>query len=203
MPGKPASSKESIFLIGLGLLTIVLVAFGISRGLGKKIDGQELLHERFAFTELPFDLEVADAHALGTGDRLVRLERQAEVAGADAAPETRPDRVVLIFHKNDVAPGLLFPPQGQSVSPESLAKWQADATETFKGEITRGRVDFGPWSTPYIRERLFRDTGHWVDSMRVNLSNSVVNCVLFAEFPIEVDGTEERLVELLEGLKLK
>jgi len=198
MPGKPASGKETLVLIGLGLLTIALVLLGISRNLGQKIDGDELLHSRFAFQQLPDDLAVTAAHELGTGDRLVRLER-----ATGEAEDDRPDRVVLLFHKNDVAPGLLFPPSGSSVDPESLAKWRADAAQTFKAEITRGRVDFGAWSTPYIRERLFRDTGHWVDSMRVNLSNADANCVLFAEFPPEVDGSEQRLVELLSGLELK
>jgi len=199
MSGKPASTKESVILIGVGLMTIVLVAFGIFAGLGRPIDGTTTLAERFGATEFPFDLAVTQAHVLGTGDRLVRLDREE---GSDA-PDDAPDRVIVNFLKNPIAPGLLFPPQSEGVKPEKLAEWTADATEVFKGEITRGRVEFGPWSTPYIRERMFRDTGHWVDSMRVNLSNESVNCVVFAEFPADVDGTEERLVELLGGLEIK
>jgi hypothetical protein len=186
-------------LIGVGLLTIVFVAFGIFRGLGRPVEGSDVLAERFGYATLPFGLEVSKAHQLGTGDKLVRLDQRADAE----VPDDAPDRVIILFHANDVAPGLLFPPSSDSVDPEKLQEWKADATKTFKGEITRGRVDFGSWSTPYIRERMFRDTGHWVDSMRVNLSNSEINCVLFAEFPPEVDGTEARLVELLEALELK
>lgn len=199
MSGKPASTKESVILIGVGLLTIVLVAFAIFKGLGRPIDGAEVLAERFGATEFPFALEVSSAHVLGNGDRLVRLERRPD----SSAPADAPDRVIALFHKNSVAPGLLFPPKAAGVDPAKLAEWKADATKAFKGEITRGRVDFGPWSTPYIRERMFRDTGHWVDSMRVNLSNEKGNCVVFAEFPPEVEGTEGRLVELLLGLQVK
>ena len=199
MAGKPATKKEVVMLIGLGLFTIVLVAFGIFKGLGRPIDGHEVLAERFGATTFPFDLEVTQAHLLGSGDRLVRLDRKAD----SHAPTDAPDRVIVLFHKSKVAPGLLFPPSAESVDADKLEEWKQDATKTFKGEITRGRVDFGTWSTPYIRERMFRDTGHWVDSMRVNLSSDDVNCVLFAEFPPEVDGTEQRLIELLEGLELK
>lgn len=199
MPGKPASPKETVFLIGLGLLTIVLVAFALFQGFGRPIDGLELLHERFAFEQLPLGLEVKEAHRLGTGDRLVKLEP----ASGSEQPADGIARVIVMVHKNKVAPGLLFPPKGQPIDPEAVEKWKADANETFKGEVTRGRIDFGSWSTPYIRDRLFRDTGHWVDSMRVNLSGPDGNCVLFAEFQPEVDGSESRLVELLEGLELK
>ena len=199
MPGKPATTKETVLLIGLGLLTIVGVAFGIFIGLGRPIDGAALLAERFAATELPFGLEISQADLLDTGDRLVRLDR----AEGATAPADAPDRVIVLFHKKKVAPGLYFPPEGEKIEPDQLDKWKADPKETFKGEITRGRLDFGRWSTPFIRDRLFRDTGHWVDSMRVNLSTAEVNCVLFAEFPREVDGSEARLVELLEALELK
>jgi len=198
MPGKPASTKETIVLIGLGLLAIVGVSFGIFFGLGRPIDGAALLAERFAATELPFGLAISQADLLDSGDRLVRLDIKEHAAPADA-----PERVIALFHKKKVAPGLYFPPHGEQIDLEKLAKWKADPKATFKGEITRGRIDFGPWSTPYIRDRIFRDTGKWVDSMRVNLSTNDVNCVVFAEFPPEVDGSEARLIELLDGLELK
>lgn len=199
MHGKPASKQETIILIGLGLLTIVLVSFGIFKGLGRPIDGRELLAKRFAATQFPFGLEVSRADLLDMGDRLVRLDR-AELA---EAPADAPDRVIVIFHKKKMAPGLYFPPEAEEGKPDELEKWKADPAETFKTEITRGRVDFDSWSTPYIRERLFRDTGKWVDSMRVNLSTGDLNCVLFAEFPPEVDGAEARLIELLEAFEVK
>lgn len=199
MPGKSATKKETIILIGVGLLTIIGVTFGIFKGIGQPIDGPETLAERFAFSEIPLELEHSEAHVLGSGDRMVRLDRKASSSlGAQL-----PSRVIVMFNRKPRGASLYFPPHGESVKPEDLAKWKADPSQTFKAEISRGRVAFGDWETPYIRERIFRDTGHWTDSMRVNLTTKDLPCILFAEFPEEAEGNETGLITLLNGLKLK
>jgi len=192
-------SKGAIILVGIVLLTMVGVVFGIFVGLGRPIDGLELLGERFACAELPLELEVGSAHKLGSGDRIARLVAEE---GAERDPSW-PDNVIVQIHKDDRAPGLLFPPDPRPVDLEKLGKWEEDPKQVFRGEINRGRVDFGRWSVPYIRERLFRDAGVWVDSMRVNLTAGDVNCVVFAEFPPEVDGSEDALRLLLDGFELR
>lgn len=196
MPGKPATAKETLVLIGVGLLAMLGAAFGIFKAIGQPVDGAAVLAERFDFTELPLDLEVIEAHELASADRMVRLERKA----SSQLDGSLPDRVIVLNHNKARAAKLLFPPDGKGIEAEKLRKWKADPAEVFKGEITRGRVAWGQWETAYIRERMFRDTGKWVDSMRVNLSTTQVNCVVFAEFPPEMDGTEEGLIELLLGL---
>ncbi|MDF1800306.1 MAG: hypothetical protein P1V81_14100 [Planctomycetota bacterium] len=192
-------SKSAIILIGVGLLAVAGAAFGTFVGLGRAIDGGELLAERFACTELPLELEVDSAHKLGSGDRIARLVAEE---GVERDPSW-PDNVIVQLHKDDRAPGLMFPPEPRSVDLEKLGRWEQDPQQVFRGEINRGRVDFGRWSVPYIRERLFRDTGAWVDSMRVNLSSEDVNCVVFAEFPPEVEGSEDALRLLLDGFELR
>jgi hypothetical protein len=197
-----SETKGAILMMGIGLLTMVGVTWGIFVGVGRPIDGAAVLAERFAYEQLPFELEVVEAHRLASGDRMVRLARPEAAAGADL-PADAPQVVIAQFHEEDMAPGMLFPDESAGVDPELIARWEGDSTKTFRGEINRGQVEFGSWSVLYIRDRLFRDTGKWVDSMRVNLSSPDVNCVLFVEFPPEVDASEARLAELLEGLELR
>jgi hypothetical protein len=197
-----SETKGAIIMMGIGLLTMVGVTWGIFVGIGRPIDGAAVLAERFAYERLPFELQVEEAHRLASGDRMVRLARP-EAAVATELPVDAPQVVIAQFHEEDMAPGMLFPPEAAGLDPKLIERWEGDPTKTFRGEVNRGQVEFGSWSVLYIRDRLFRDTGRWVDSMRVNLSSPDVNCVLFVEFPPEVDASEERLTELLEGLELR
>lgn len=188
-----------VILISVAILTIALTAFGIFKAAGVPIDGEALLQERFAYEVLPFGLEVKEAHQVATGDRLVRLG----LPEGQALPEGVPTRVVVMFHKKAFAPKLKFPAGAQEASPEKIGMWKEDNTKTFRTEINRGQVQFDKYESLYIRDRLYRDTGKWVDSMRVNLSNSELFVVLFADFAPEVSGSHQAFSELLEGLKLR
>jgi hypothetical protein len=188
-----------VILIGVALLTVVCTAFGIYKAAGVPIDGQGLMQERFAYEVLPFGLEVKEAHEVANGDRLVRLGAPEGVA----TPVGMPTRIVAMFHKKAFAPKLQFPGAAQKASPEKMGMWKMDPSKVFRTELNRGQIHFDEYESLYIRDRLYKDTGKWSDSMRVNLSNSEHSVVLFADFAPEVDGTEEALALLLEGLELR
>ena len=193
---EPAPRWEVLLLLLVGLLTSLGVAWGVFTGLGRPIDGDEVLRERFGATTWPLDLVVENAHKMGQGDRMVRLRRSADSTLGDGVP----DVVIVHVYDDTRGPKLMFPPEPRERSDKALESWREDAQQTFKEEITRGKVSFGPFESLYIRERLYRDTGRWVDSMRVNLSTPELPIVLYAEFPPEVDGSAEGLEALLEGL---
>jgi hypothetical protein len=172
---------------------------GVFKALGVAIDGEALLQERFEYETLPFGLEVLEAHELASGDRLVSIGRPE----GTATPEGQPHTIVVMFHKKAFAAKLKFSEQPIKASPEKLGEWKGNPKKTFRTEISRGRVDFDEWEALYIRERLYRDTGEWVDSLRVNLSSSELFVVLFAEFMPEVDAQEAIFAELLDGMELR
>lgn len=195
----PATKTEVLILVFVGLITALGVAFMVFKGVGRPIDGEALLAERFGAEDWPLDLEVEMAHKLGSGDRVVRLARAPGSELGDDVPE-----VVVVQFVGDIrAAKLHFPSEVRMGDPMAEGKWEEDPSQAFRKEITRGRVRFGAFEGLYIRDRLFRDTGEWVDSMRVNLSASEPPCVLFAEFAPGVDGTEEGFEALLEGLDVK
>jgi hypothetical protein len=223
-------TTSAVIMIGVALVTVVGIAFGLYKARGVEVDGDALLRERFAYDELPFALEVKEAHQTAVGDRLIRLgplvdigeQSNGEGSGEDAseAPSkiVAPERVIVIFYEKALGAKLNFPSQPSGIAPDKWMEWSAakalaEGEETdggkalkkkaFRGEVTRGHVEFGTWTSLYIQERLFRATGKWVDSMRVNLSGDGHNLVLFAEYPPEVDGSEAALAALLEGLKLR
>lgn len=199
MEPKPAASKEVLLLIAVGIITLMGVAYGVFKGLGQPIDGDAALRERFDATTWPLDLEVEMAHKLGSGERMVRLVRKPESTFGDDVPNA----VIVQFHRDKRTPGLMFPDQPKQAKDEEIQAYKADPSNVYRTEITRGMIPFGDLESLYIRDRLFRETGQWVDSMRVNLSNETVFCVVYAEFAPGADGTETGLRALLEGLKVK
>ena len=55
-------STGGVVLIGVVLLTIVLTALSLYKAAGVPVDGEVLLQQRFAYEELPYGLEVKEAH---------------------------------------------------------------------------------------------------------------------------------------------
>lgn len=195
---KPSASKEVLLLIAVGIITLMGVAFGVFKGLGRPIDGEAALRERFTAATWPLDLEIEMAHKLGSGERMVRLVRKPDSTLGDDVPNA----VIVQFHRDKRTPNLMFPNQPKQAKDQEVQAYKADPSHVYRTEITRGVVEFGDLETPYIRDRLYRETGQWVDSMRVNLSNADVFCVVYVEFAPGVDGNEEGLARLLDGFKL-
>lgn len=198
---KPATRKEVLLLIGIAFLTMIGVAWGVFVGMGRPIDGDAALRERFGANPWPLDLEVTDAHKLSAGDRMVRLARKADSELGDDVP----DAVIVHFVRDAGTAALMFPPPSkvEGKQADKVEAWEQDPAQVYRHEIVRGRVEFDDQTGLYIRERLYRDTGDWVDSMRVNFSNAEPPCVVFAEFPAGVNGNEEGFARLLEGLEVK
>jgi hypothetical protein len=198
MESKPAASKEVLLLIAVGIITLIGVAFGVFKGLGQPIDGEAALRERFGATTWPLDFEVEMAHKLGSGERMVRLVRKPDSTLGDDVPNA----VIVQFHRDKRTPSLMFPNQPKFAQDDEIQAYKADPSNVYRTEITRGMLPFGDLETQYIHDRLFRDTGQWVDSMRVNLSTQDVFCVVYAEFAPGVSGNEAGLARLLNGLNV-
>ena len=93
-------STGSVVLIGVVLLTIVLTALSVYKAAGVPVDGEVLLQQRFAYDELPYGLEVKEAHQVSGGDKLVRLGPPE----GKAVPEGMPVRVVVMYHRKALGP---------------------------------------------------------------------------------------------------
>lgn len=199
----PNEGKGAIVLMAVGLLALVGTAFGIFVGLGKSIDGEALLAERFAFTTPPMQLSLSRAHQLGNGDRL------AELVPAEGATEAPLDRVVLHAYEDPESPAISFPDEPRELRPEALERWAKEPKGVLRGELERGRVAFDRWDVVYVRERVYRPewgadlATDFVDVLRVNLSNEELPCILYAYFPRGVDGDAEVLRRLLDELELR
>jgi len=192
-------STGGVVLIGVVLLTIVLTALSVYKAAGVPVDGEVLLQQRFAYEELPYGLEVKEAHQVSGGDKLVRLGPPE----GKAVPEGMPVRVVVMYHRKALGPKLKFSSSPHQPGPEKLMEWEEDPSKTFRTELSQRQVAFDVWESLVIRDRIYNDTGEWNDNMRVNLSTSELYVVLFADFAPGVVGTEEAFAELLEGMQLR
>lgn len=191
------------------------------------VDAAALKDEWFAPADLPFGLEIAEAHELARGDRVLRLARR------DAEPE--PPAAPPIEAEPPPAPGegggpppfdwskapvgeRGTPPREVAILELPLADAAADLDAHFKGGqdlagdwksippqggkriLERGKLPWGAFDAAYVIEREFERGGTFRDVLKINLSREGAPRVLLARWTRGAPASVERTKELLAAL---
>ena len=188
----------------------------------RAIDGQELLAATFDEGALPFDLRVASASRLPTGERTVVLEPPGLEPEAppppfepkppvEGAPPGKP------FDWSQVPLGEPGKPPRQALIvwfPESTAEAQLrslfheipwrDLRDIGDGggllPLDSGKLDWGGYDAPYVHLRAFEPGATFRDSIRVNVSAAGSRCALHVLWPRGAQGSKEVVSKLLAAL---
>lgn len=197
---RPRESAGGIVGVGVGLLVLlVLVGLTLAPG-GQPLEGTELVGEVFAAEPLPEGLAVTEGRKLPGGTRVARLS-----IGADspwAAGGAGPRELLLAVYRKPASADGQFQDLGRADG-KKLAEWRESMDFDLRVPLEKGWLEFGDWEAAVVRERQFHRDGRWNDAARVNLSQLGFGCVLFAEWPDEVESDEVQLVPLLEALQLR
>jgi hypothetical protein len=190
------------------------------------VDGAEQLATTFDLGALPFDLRIANAARLPTGELTVILEPpdlKAEAPPPPPVPESKSkpgaeeEPPVKRFDWSKIALGEKGSPPRQVVLawfPEATA--EIELKSLFRevdwkdlrdlGEsgglvaVGSGKLDWGGYDAPYIHLRSYERGGAFRDSIRVNLSAAGQRCAVHILWSRGVQGSKERVVELLAAL---
>lgn len=206
--------RESFFgVLGtaavLGVTLLALGAALLSTGAteGGQVDGAERVAELFRDGAVPFGLELAEAKQFPTRETILRFARPE--GGEPSAPETGdPDEIVLIEYPSAGAARRTFetgsaqptfgPPEGggeRDTGREASARmvaWEKDPSFAWHTTLRRDQVAWGRWRADYRIERSFREGGTWRDSLRIDLCQPGRSLLLYAQFPVGVEATEDQ-----------
>jgi hypothetical protein len=175
-----------------------------------ELDAGAVRAEWFEPAELPFGLELAEAHRLARGDRVLRLERRDAEPEPPRAEPPKPEEAppgpgegggMRMFDWSKVpvgSPGT--PPREVAILELPLADAAKDLASNFKGGqdlagdwksippsggrriLERGKVAWGAFDAEYLIERELEAGGTFRDVLRVNLSREGDPRVLLARW---------------------
>lgn len=190
-----------VVLTFLTLVAFVAALYWIGRGFFlAPVDGAAKQREYFGERAPPFELALASATRLPTGDVLVRF---AGPTGDAPGPE----EVYFIEYESHAAVEPLFRPTLAEMGPEGdvgarLKEWERERAFEWHTTMKRDEIAWGEWSTKLLIERRFPQGAGWQDQARVDLSSPERALVLYAHWPAEEPADVNALREILHAVVL-
>lgn len=233
-----APSRSSVGPIGalgiaLGLLAIAGSITAIAWTRSGAIDGAALIASSFDVGALPFELRVARASKLASGERSVVLEPPSLAPEPPRAPAPEPTETPPTsstpsdgdpprprFDGSKIALGEAGRPPRQVVLvaysdafPEGAVNAQFQGVEwkdlrdlPVEGTLAAvdaGKLDWGDYRADFVHERLFEPGGTFRDRIRVNLSAPGLRWAMHALWGRGLPASKERVGEILKALRTR
>jgi hypothetical protein len=190
----PASAPASRWRV-LGTTAVLLLFLGLFAHLGrglltKTVDGDARQREYFGAAALPFDLALAEAVQLPSGEEVVRFARAEEAAG--------PSEALLIRYPKRKAVEALLQNNYSGDLGQRIKEWEREPKYEWSATVKRDDLEWGAWSTKWLVARSFHEGGGWHEEARVDLSTKDRPLVLFVHWPDGAPADEKDVRVLLD-----
>lgn len=190
----PASRWRVLATAGLVLVLLLVAAFLARAFLVPEVDGEARAREYFGEVPPPFELVLAEAIGMPSGEKVVRFARAEAGSGPSAA-------LFIEYPARAPVEALFRDSYGGEIG-QRVKEWERDPKSSWNATIKRDQLEWAAWSTKWIVERSFHAGGGWHEEARVDLGTKERQLVLFVHWPDQTPADEKQVLELLGAFRM-